>query len=365
MLAPVLALAAIIAFVVLVRRRGRPSAGFWVLLGVLAAYWLSIGLSAGPSRQPTTERYIFPGAVILLLVVAEATRGARLKRPIVVGLAALTTLSVAVNLIHIREARTFLTAYATNARSTLAMVELGGDSVRPGLRPGELGRRVSPVHIGVTAEGYLRGVSNWGSPAATLQEVRTSPPVIRDRADAVLSRSLGVRLVPTALRAPPTDCAIVEPAAGGRPAVVRLAPGGAVLRRVGGAGGEVSLRRFGDSFGASAGLLAPGGRMLLEIPPDRARVPWYASVPGRTEICAVDVGRQTARYCELQRALARSDGRTVEDIRALAAELIEVAPPEIEGDVRAVLAGAFAGAPARLAAAQRRIDGFESRRCGG
>lgn len=366
-LVPVLALAGLVAFGVRLWRGGRGGPDLWVFLAALLTFWVSIGISAGEGRAPVTERYLFPGAVMLLLVVVEAARGVRPSRPAVIALCAVAAVSVGVNVVHTQEARRFLIAYANNIKPTLAMIELAGENGAPDFRPGQDAPGASPMQVGVTSSVYLRGASSWGSIASSIEEVRGAAPIVRDRADVVLARSLQLSALPAPSWIPARGCRPVSHSAADRFTGVTLPPGGGVLRVLGGEGGEVRLRRFGDSFSASAGSVIPGRRMLLDIPRDTANEPWQASVPaGRLELCPPPTEEARAkRYCAVARRLEESRGRAPET-RALFAELTDVVPAEIRSDLKTVIAGAVASRPEARAigAAQRRIDAFEDRRCG-
>lgn len=378
---PVLAIAGIALFALILYRRGRPRASFAVFLAVLLAFWVSTGLSAGPGRGPTTARYIFPGAVMLLLVAVEALRGARSSRPVLAALVGLTALSVTVNVIHMREARTFLTAYTTNARSTLAMVELAGDNGSPTFRPGTDAKEASPF-VPVTPEEYLMGVSNWGSLASTLSEVRGLPPVVRARADVVLVRALGLRLARAAPALPVGSCRTVGE--GGRPAIGSIQRGGAVLQAGGGNGGKVTLRRFGERFSASVGsVLRPGQRSLLLIPGDAAPDAWQLAVSrGPLRVCALAGGQtRIERYCAIKKrleagarppmarrgALPRGGAQRnrVRRNRRLFAELLQVAPAGAREALEVSVGNIRGKKPPRAVVqqAKARLDEFERRAC--
>ncbi len=378
---PVLALAGIVLFALLLLRRGRPRASFWVFFAVLLAFWITTGLGAGPGRGPTTERYLFPGAVMVLLVAVEALRGVRLSRRILVALLAITALSVTVNVIHMREARKFLLAYTTNARSTLAMVELAGDKGDPTFRPGIDAKRVSP-HVPITTEEYLTGVSNWGSLAASLEEVRRLPRVVRERADAVLARALGLRLARAAPGLPVGSCQTVG--SQGRAAIGTLPRGGAVLE-VSGRPVKVTLRRFGKRFSAPVGRTRPGQRALLLIPADAAPEPWQLAIFGSAvRVCAL-AGEpvRIERYCAIRKRLVagavklgprrgerpgaagRPSGPRPD--RGVVAELLQVAPAEVREALELSIGNIGGKKPPRfeVEAAKRRLEAFERRECRG
>ena len=292
-LTPALGLAGA-ALVLLRLRRGHLHPTMWVFLATLVAFLASIGLSVGPNRPPTAARYLFPGAVIVLLVAAEAARGVRPSRRAVGAVVALTALPLAVNLFYLSEARRFLTAYAMNAGPTLAMVELAAADVERSFRPAKDAPRASPREVGLPARAYLRGTANWGSIAPTLEEVRRRPGVVRDRADIVLARALSLRLVLAATRPPRDRCEMIRKEGAGRPAYTDLPPRGrAVLENVGRMRAFVALRRFGPSFAASAGGLGPGETTLLDVAGDAAPEPWQVAVSGAVRVCRLPLGEGT------------------------------------------------------------------------
>ncbi len=289
-LTPVLGLAG--AVLLLLRlRRGHLHPSMWVFLATLAAFLASISLSVGPDRPPTATRYIFPGAVIVLLVVAEAARGVRFSPRAVAALVALTALSLAVNLWHLREGARFFTAYGIHAGPTLAMVELAAAEVRPGFRPAREAPQATPTQVRLPARVYLGATARWGSIAPTMEEVRHRPATVRDRADVVLARALSLRLVPASSSAPRPGCQTTRERTGDL-AHVALPAGGRMLVENGRRrGATVALRRFGPSFAAGAGRLGPGETALLRVPRDAAPEPWrIAAAPDAVRVCRLPIG---------------------------------------------------------------------------
>ena len=87
------------------------------------------------------------------------------------------------------------------------------------------------------------------------------------------------------------SCLELAGAPGRAPRAVELPPGGAVLEAAPGAPIEARLRRFAvESFPVKAGVVRGGDTVVLDIPTDRAPVPWQLelrsvgpiSVCGRT-----------------------------------------------------------------------------------
>lgn len=383
-LAPVLAVIAIVALALRLRRGAVPR-GLWAFGATLLALWLLTGMSAGPGRGPTTQRYLYPGAVALLLVAAEGARRVRFSRWGLVALFVVVAVSVAANVSHALHARQFLAAFSVNLRPTLAMIELAGSDGDPSYRPGRQTPRVSPKHIGVRSSDYLTGVARWGSFAAPIDAVRRAPPPVRNRADVVLARALGVQAVPAPAVGASRSC-VTRQSPEDVPQVIELPPGGATLESVGGRSGPVALRRFGDAFSAPAGELPPRGRAVLWIPTDAASDRWWTSVPGgRLRVCALTRESGTGVYCVLSRRLDRAGerfaalrrrGAPAGELdaarrefarlnRVTRAPLLQAAPREIRDDVQTLqlsLVGRVS--PADLRAARERVGQFKRRYCG-
>jgi hypothetical protein len=224
-------------------------------------------------------------------------------------------------------------------------------------------------------------VSNWGSLGATVTEVRRLPRVVRERADVILARALGLRLAPAAQALPVGGCRTVG--GGGRPAVGAVPRGGAVLEPGTAGPVDVSLRRFGERFSAPVGGTPPGQRALLLIPTDPAPDLWQlAASAGPLRVCALAGERaRIERYCEITRRLEASarqrdvragepsggDGRRghVRQRRRLFAELLQVAPPEVR-EALEVSVGSIGGKkpPAGVVEeARRSLEAFERRAC--
>jgi hypothetical protein len=284
-----LVLAAALAY--LVRRQGRIPRSLWVSAGALLAYWTLIGLVVGPARSPQEVRYMYPGAVLLLLVFVDAARGLPIPRRALAAVFAGVALAVAGNLASLREGAAFLRAYANLARAQLAMIELAGPNAVRGFNPAKQSPSVSPPFLNVSADRYLLGVARYGSFADTTDEVRQADGFTRAAADIVLASALGLRLERVSTR--PSACRVLARAGPGQPAVVDVPSGGAVLRPDRPA--QVAVRRFAPVYAQRLGGVAPGAAVALRIPSDRASDPWRMAVTttGRVEVCSIADARRS------------------------------------------------------------------------
>jgi hypothetical protein len=265
-------------------RRGHVPRWLWAVLAVPATLWAIEGMAADPGfRTPATDRYIYPGTLAVLLVAAEAARGVRLGRGGVVVLYAVAAISLATNVALLRDGSNKLRARATQIRTDLTAVEVGGGRLGPRAPTSALPRAfdTSTLLRAVlrlrgqqnVATGYIEAVRQYGSPAFSLPELRAQPEPVRAHADAALADSLGLRLQPTS--APARRCHRITGQSGGGTSF-RLPAGGVVLRTKG-ASAPLTLRRFGTAFTVQAGQLARGVPMMLSVPRDSAPDPWYAS----------------------------------------------------------------------------------------
>jgi hypothetical protein len=280
-LAPILGTLALIALGLRLRR-GRLGRSMWAFGAVLLAFWLGAALSAGEGRHAAEERYMFPGAVMLLLVAAEAGRGAQIGKRGLAVLFAAAAIGVAGNAFQLVRASEYLDEYSTEARAELAMVELAGDRGLPALTRAHLEPR-GFRQVGGSSGTYLTVVSKIGSFAFSLEEVRRQSDPVRADADFVLASLYLLRL--QAGEAGRTgECERYE--SGTEAAVTLPLPAGVHSLRAEDGGGALVLRRFASSFTVAVGELPAGRRSLLVIPPDGAAEVWEGRAPGPIEVCS-------------------------------------------------------------------------------
>src|SRR5215208_6017402 len=153
----VIAPVAVVAFAVRLSRGGIPPF-VWVALSVLLVYWLELALGFSPEgRTPEESRYLFPGAVLVLLVVAAALEGVRLSRLVVIAICAVGAVGVLTNIKELDNSGQYLRDYAPRARTALGAIEVARGSVSPDYRPEAEPSLVAsvPAHFPVQAGPYL------------------------------------------------------------------------------------------------------------------------------------------------------------------------------------------------------------------
>jgi hypothetical protein len=264
--APVLVVTVVALVAAAVRRRGA-SPVLWAALVFLLAFAASTALAFGPLRLPTSARYLFSGAVGLLIVIAAAFRGSRPDPRALAALFVIAAFALPANIWMLQERGKRMRSLSAQTDATLAMIELQRTAVGPDFRVG--------IRVPIAADDYLAAVDRFGSPAPDAGELATEAPSVRMTADETLAAILAPRLRPL-----PRSTICVGASDGSTELTVPA--GGAVL--LSDQGGSVRLRRFAQDPAIPVGSLAPGSPAVLELPADDSDVPWLASIGGGAEL---------------------------------------------------------------------------------
>lgn len=264
------------------------------LIGLLVtglAFWGLLAVARADLDEPLASRYVYFGAVIVLLIAVEVIRGGALppRAQILVGLAVCA--SVLANLGDLREGATGLRSQSDSLRAALAATELAGDAVPATTKPEPDAAPQLP------AGPYRELVADAGSPIGGPQTVLRREADEAVAVDVALARVLGVSLSPggdvVASRPPPVlsavggrarrdgSCVRFTPGVPGAAIDLRLAAGSAIVLRDAGAPAQVRLRRMAAEFSAEPlGDVAVGAAVALVTPPDRIARPWVLRVSG-------------------------------------------------------------------------------------
>lgn len=255
------------------RERGLPR-GLAIALALAVFFWISAALVQNADRLPTSSRYQYGSAIFLLLIAAEALRGLRIPR-VAVGLAAAVavfSLSGGIPLAE-REYEERWRPTGEYLRSTLAAVEIAGESAEPGYR---IAFAPTPV---ATAGRYLDAEADYGSPAYSEAELAGRPMAEKEGADLTLAQVLGLALVEPAPGDRTIACETLAASAEGATGVTLL-KGGFTLANETSGDVEVMLSRFATGFPVSLGPLPAGVETALRIPVDRSERPWNLGLKG-------------------------------------------------------------------------------------
>ncbi|HSJ16866.1 MAG TPA: hypothetical protein VK920_02085 [Solirubrobacterales bacterium] len=262
--------------------RGSIPRALWVMVAVLLSYWVLGALAASGERAPWAPRYVYFGAVGVLLVAAEAVRPLKITRVGLVALFAVTAFSLATNLGVLRNGSVyFKDDYSIPARAQFAMLELArgvaADSFDPAAR---LPQAVAPV--GAQTATYYELVDRYGSLAFSLDELSRQSEAVRQGADRVLAQALALRLVPAQPPRTQRRCERVESSVDNLG--FELPPRGATLRVDAAAPASLSLSRFAGFPAAKIGRISPGRTAALTIPTDVASTPWHGVITGAVAV---------------------------------------------------------------------------------
>jgi hypothetical protein len=259
------------------------------LIGLLAgsvSYWFLLGAFRAQQVAPDASRYIYGGSVLVLLVALELGRNHRATTAAIALVALFAVFGVVGNLNALRAGSLSLQDASGHIRAEFGALELAGRSVDPNYMPDP------PRTQNVRAGPYLETVRELGSPADTPAEIARLPEPLREEADLVLVRALGIDVVAGRLRERPGAALVVDALQGGTavrtgscvhvtptgPSVVvdiTLPPRGVVVKPEGRASVSYSARHFGDSFATTPIGSVAIRASSIRIPRAREPLAWH------------------------------------------------------------------------------------------
>lgn len=264
---PALAIAFVVAVGWRVAKDGLSTALAVALAIALALFTIQALTWLPPLRVPGADRYLFPGAVVTVLIAVEAARGLSIGRTgfIAVWLVALAGLGS--NLALIKDRGDDLGVVGEENRARVTAFMLSRQAADRGMGP-ERQSTLAPWFAGLGAAVERYGIGQ--SP----EDLAEAPPEARTVVDTSLAAEIGAELVPASRTAGSPGCDRLGSDAG----FVRTevpAGGGDLFS---GSGGAVTLRRFGVDFSVDLGSLEPGEWTRLILPRDGFPQPWKISV---------------------------------------------------------------------------------------
>ena len=285
-----------LGFIVL-RRRELLTPRLWGILATAGAFWIATALTRADLGVPSGPRYVWVGAILMLLAAVELGRGSVRGRVPVLLLVGLTAVSLGGNLIAYKEGRRHFKFFADEVKPALAALEVArGVTPDPNLV-------IEPTYAPpVRSAAYLAAVDAFGS-ASGIDPERAAelPDGQRRKLDVSLARAVALALVPQP-----------APAIGGRPPLtlgadgVRVTPSGAscvrvrstrphgvaILHAPGAAGlalrspkpATVAAGRFAAGVGIGLAPLAPGGWSVVNLPLGTSPTPWRVAIDPATTV---------------------------------------------------------------------------------
>ncbi len=244
---------------------------FWALTGAGRAYVATNGYVFSFSGDES--RYLYIGAVFVLLLVVEVLRGWRPTLRVGAGLGVLVAGSIVSNLGTLRDGSAYLHAASDQAEGALGGLEISRHIVAPTF--------VSNGFIfGILkARPWFAAERDLGSAAVLPGPIPTLDPPARQAADAQLIRIQGLAMHPRpaaassqpgCLPVPPGTRELTLPAGGMR----IVAEADAIT---------LGVRRFGPGP-TPLGRLGAHQTASLSVRPDLSRAPWRVSVSSRATV---------------------------------------------------------------------------------
>ncbi|HEX6667002.1 MAG TPA: hypothetical protein VF081_10465 [Solirubrobacterales bacterium] len=258
----------VIAIAARIVKDGKVSRGLGIALAIGFAFWILAGVNRDVSRLPTSSRFQYPSAIFVLLIAAELLRGIRLPRFVLVAAAVGTGAAAIAGMSLLQQEHEERWApYADSLHSSLAAIEIAGDSANPQFPV------FFPPDIEAPTRWYLSSVGEFGSPAFSEAELEARPATERASADLTIAQAEVLSLVAQKPGERTLQCQVLEASATGATGVTLLR-GGFTLTNRGSAEVEVLLSRFADEASVVLGTIPAGAPTSVEIPLDNSSRPW-------------------------------------------------------------------------------------------
>jgi hypothetical protein len=226
--------------------RGPNPPFLWALVALVLAYWLLI---AAAGRQPDSSRYLFAGAVALLLLGAEALRGYQVSYPVVASFFVVVAVGLPHNFQLLSDGRELKLDETTLNRVEAGAEQLVGANLNPMYSPANDPITAARGGVGattITAGDYLRGaarVGPFGYPAARIDAL---PSRWRNLADVVLAHSGGLEVRQSAPSAS-HSCRRLAPTVSGRGLTFSIPPEGVRVGPAAPRSSQLGARLFGPA----------------------------------------------------------------------------------------------------------------------
>jgi hypothetical protein len=258
------------------RGRGPIPVTLWSTLTILLALWTLQGLVLTEGRTPGENRYLYASALVLVLVVVEFARGVRLSRLGVTLVLAVAVAGVIGNLPRFKEGRDGIVLHSTRARAYTTVMDLAGANANPNFVPAVDAPEVATAGVlYFSVAQYFELASRYDTFAYSLPELMSQDEEVRGGADVIAVDILRLHLK-RVRRLPTHGCKNFHTSEGG--GYLDLPRGGAIVQSSDAT--PVALRRVADKLVVPLGKLDRGEPSRLEIPPDRAGIPWKLDVAG-------------------------------------------------------------------------------------
>ena len=164
-------------------RRPGVSRTLWPVAAAAVSYWLLAAFNFTPGREASSTRYVYAGAIFVLLIAAELLRQWPFSRRGLVIAGGLVLVAIGPNLAQMKDGGTWEKEQSVLTRSDLAALEIARRTVPPEFHVGPT-EVVGTASLAVIEAGrYFEAIDRWGSPYAPLHRA-TLQKVLLEAVDA-------------------------------------------------------------------------------------------------------------------------------------------------------------------------------------
>lgn len=263
---------------------------FWPIAAAALSYWLLAAFNFVPGRDADSTRYVYAGAIFVLLMATELLRGFRWSRKALVVGGILVICAIGPNLAQMKAGGRWEKEQSVFTRADLAALEISRRTIDPSFSLGSVQVTGTASLAIVEAGKYFEAVDRWGSPAYSPAELAAAPEVGRHYADLVLSQALPLSTETEQGKfdrgGGGENCLTVSADASAPKGGIALSPGTTRIEVAPGPEAKFTLRRFAAAEFPVPTTPAPGeSTTLLRVPRDRAPAyPWYLHVDAQQPV---------------------------------------------------------------------------------
>lgn len=257
----------------------------WPVAAAGFTYWFLAALNHSQAREPTTSRYLYAGAAMVLLIAANLLKDVRLSRRALIAGAVVVLAAIVGNLLVYKNGAGYLENQTILTKSNLGAMQIARPTIDPHFIPPPDSAGTGSL-VEVEAQKYFAAIDEYGSPAYTAEELPSAPAPGPSQADVTLSLALPIETFTQEGEYDSDAPGCVAIAAGqAGTSDVELAPGPTEIAVAPGPEATFSLRRFASGeFPVATEPVAGESTTLLRIPRDRAPQPWHLHVEAEQEV---------------------------------------------------------------------------------
>ena len=278
---------------------------FWPVAAAAVTYWMLAALNFVPGREASASRYVYAGAIFVLLMAAELLHGWKFSRRALLVTGAVAICAIGPNLAQLKDGGDWEQEQSIFTRSDLAALEIARPTVSPEFRFGSVEMTGTASLSLIEAKKWFEAVDSWGSPAYSPAELGRAPAIGRRYADVILSQALPLSLEAEVgsfdSGAGRENCVTFQPGQASRQEV-KLGPGVTRIEAAPGPDVDFSLRRFASGEYRSRPKAPPAARRRCSPSPATerrspgtcvsTRASWFASAAEAPSLAPRSVGER-------------------------------------------------------------------------